>query len=94
MNNQFELHFEKAMTCIAGYDYGIEIFTTQIKDKISYTEPIIIIFPDRIIKVASSFVQGLFKEIIDNIGYEGVDRNVTIISGNEKLTNQIRSRIR
>lgn len=94
MNNWFELNFDKSMTCIAGFEYGEEVFNTQIKGSISYSDNITVVFPDRIVRVASSFVQGLFKEIIDNIGYEGVDRQVTIISGSERLTEQIRSRIK
>lgn len=94
MSNRFELVFDKSLTCIAGFEYGEEIFNKQIKEKISYSEKIIVVFPDRIVRVASSFVQGLFKEIIDNIGYDGVDQRVTIISRSDRLTEQIRSRIR
>lgn len=94
MNNRFELKFEKSMTCIAGYEYGEQVFSEQIKGDISYDKKITIVFPERIVRVASSFVQGLFKEIIDNIGYEGIEENVEIITGDEKLTKQIRSRIK
>ncbi len=94
MDNRFELEFDKSMTCIAGFEYGREIFEKEIRDKISYTDKITIVFPDRVVRVASSFVQGLFKEIIDNIGYEGVDSMVDIEAGSEKLKEQIRSRIK
>lgn len=94
MNNRFELEFEKSMTCIAGYEYGEKTFSDYIKGKISYDKTITIVFPNRIVRVASSFIQGLFKEIIDNIGYEGIEEKVEIITGDEKLTKQIRSRIK
>lgn len=94
MDNVFELNFDKSMTCIAGFDYGREIFVNQIQGKITYTDSITIIFPERVVKVASSFIQGLFKEIVDNIGYEGVEDRVTIKAGSEKLEEKIRSNIK
>ena len=92
--NEFKLVFDKSMTCIAGYEYGEEIFKNQIRNNISYDKTIIIIFPERIVKIASSFIQGLFKEIIDNIGDEGVENNVIIKTSSEELTKQIRDRIK
>ena len=94
MDNRFELEFDKSMTCIAGFEYGREIFEKEIRDRISYSDIITIVFPERVVRVASSFVQGLFKEIIDNIGYEGIDSMVVIEAGSEKLKEQIRSRIK
>lgn len=94
MNNIFELNFDKSMTCIAGYEYGEQIFISQIKNSISYDDKITIIFPERIVKVASSFIQGLFKEIIDNIGYDGFEKNVIIKTRSDELTSQLRGKIK
>jgi hypothetical protein len=94
MNNTFKLVFDKSITCIAGYEYGEEVFKKQVMNNISYDDTITIIFPERIVKVASSFIQGLFKEIINNIGYEGVEKKVIIKTGSEELTKQMMDRIK
>ena len=71
MTNRIELKFEKANTRLAGNDYGREIYIAQVKDKVNYDDIIYIVFPDQIVNIASSFVQGFFEEIVKKVGKLG-----------------------
>ena len=84
-DNVIELVFDKATTRIGGFPLGEEIYRQQVKDRIDFHNKNIIVFPKQIIKVASSFTQGFFKEIIDKIGYEGVEKLISIQSTTEGL---------
>ena len=53
------------------------------------SSPITIVFPDNIKKLASSFIQGFFGEIIENIGIVGIEKQVTIVAENDKLPKSI-----
>ena len=52
-----------------------------------------IVFPKQIEKVASSFVQGFFSELVSKIGYIGIDQKVTIVSSSSRLSDTIRKNI-
>lgn len=83
--NIIELQFDKATTRLAGNPYGKNVYEEQVKDKIDYNKRNVIWFPANVEKVASSFVQGFFSEIIEKIGYEGVENTVEIESVNTKM---------
>lgn len=87
------LKFPKSETSLAGFPYGDDVYQNQVKENISFEGDITIIFPDQIEKVASSFVQGFFANIVMAIGYKGIEKNVKIISKNDKLTASIRKNI-
>lgn len=87
------LNFPKSETRLAGFPYGEEVFKKQAQDIISFDDQITIIFPDQIEKVASSFVQGFFANLVMNIGYKGIERNIIIKAKNEALTTSIRKNI-
>lgn len=87
--NTIVLHFDKADTRIAGNPYGKEVFRTQVKDKIDYNDKNVIIFPDEVKRVASSFTQGFFSEIINSVGYSKFLELVDVQAGSEALKNQI-----
>ncbi|MGX9806136.1 STAS-like domain-containing protein [Exiguobacterium acetylicum] len=80
MNNTFELNIDKIITKLAGNPLGKRIFQEQIKSEINYSEDIVIIIPDRIDSIASSFIQGFFEEIVKNIGIAGIEEKITIQS--------------
>jgi hypothetical protein len=64
---------------LAGRDYGIKIFNEQVKDKIDYNDSeIIVIFPDNIQSMASSFIQGFFLDFVEHIGIIGIEEKVRI----------------
>jgi len=88
-----ELKFDKSETRLAGFPYGEATYTDQVKESVELQknneERIKIIFPAQIEKVASSFVQGFFSELINTIGYDKIEELFIIESSNEKLTKKI-----
>ena len=86
-----KLEFDKAATRLAGNSYGKSEFEKQVKDKINYEVLNIIIFPDQIEKIASSFTQGFFAEVIEKIGYARFNEVIKIEAKDEKLANTIYS---
>lgn len=91
--NTINLSFPKSETRLAGFPYGEEVYKNQVRDNISFEGKITIIFPDQIEKVASSFIQGFFANIVAAIGYKGIEKNVIIKTQNENLTTSIRKNI-
>lgn len=89
MENKIELVFDKATTRLAGNPYGRTVYKEQIAEKMDYDKMNIISFPDNIEKVASSFTQGLFSEIIEKIGYSGFKDTVTIKAKTDALEKMI-----
>jgi len=72
------LQFNATVTRLAGYDYGRKVYETQVKDFIDYTGTTYLEFPNQIVKVASSFVQGLFSEIVKCVGIDAIGEKVII----------------
>lgn len=89
MSNSVSLVFNKTITKLAGFPYGESVYEAQIKDKVDLFQPCKIVFPSNIERVASSFVQGLFSEIVKAIGYQGVENNIEIETANKELTADI-----
>lgn len=83
--NKVKLYFEKALTNLAGYEFGIEVYEEQVKGKIDINREFIIEFPEQIKVVASSFVQGFFEEIVNSIGLLATEERTVIVSNNEKI---------
>lgn len=93
-NNIIELKFDKTIAGLAGNDYGYEQYKKQIKNKFDYNKKNIIIFPEQIRKVAISFVQGMFTDILKVIDKNEIEEYVTIKSSSEQLTNKIINNIK
>lgn len=89
MSNSVNLVFNKTITKLAGFPYGENVFENQVKDKIDLRQPCEIIFPSNIEKVASSFVQGFFSEIVKSIGLQGVEDNINLKTSSKELTENI-----
>lgn len=80
------LDLPKDSSGIAGYQFGKEIYTKQVEPKFSNkNEKLNVIFPDFIERVASSFVQGFFSTLVEEIGYEEVKRRVNVQMKNDQL---------
>lgn len=93
-NNIIELKFDKTISGLAGNDYGYEEYKKQIKDKFNYDKKNIIIFPEQIKKVAISFVQGMFKDILKEIEKNEIEEYVIIKSSSDQLTKRIWNNIK
>lgn len=92
--SKIKLEFDKAITSLAGYPYGKSVYDEQCKDKINFDDKEIIIeFPDNIERIASSFTQGFFNEILKNIGLSGIEQKVKIVSKNRGLKDEILRRL-
>ena len=89
MNNSVNLRFSNTITKLAGYPYGLSIYQTQVKGIIDIMQPCTIVFPNHIERVASSFVQGFFAEIINEIGYQRIENNITLVTSSQELTDDI-----
>lgn len=87
--NKVILEIDKTITMLAGYPYGQKVYNEQFKDKVDIYREFTIEFPKQVKKIASSFVQGFFKEIVESIGIQGVEERLIIISGKEELKESI-----
>lgn len=93
MDNVIILKFEKSLTGLAGYDFGMETYNKQVDGKVDFSKEITLIFPENIQRIASSFVQGFFEKIIQQIGISGVRDSIIIKSSRvnmkEKIVNNL-----
>ena len=70
---------DRSLTKLAGNIYGRKLFDEQVDGKINMNEPFVIVFPDQIEYLASSFIQGFFGKIYTEIGREGMEKNFDVI---------------
>lgn len=89
MQNKIELKFDKTIMRLAGYQYGKTVFEEQVESSIDYSQQTVIVFPEQIIRIASSFVQGFFEKIIENVGISGIGKIVLVESSNPKVYESI-----
>lgn len=82
---QICLEFNPMVTRLAGFDFGEDTYREQVEKQIDYSEKTTIVFPKQIIKVASSFVQGFFSEIIAKVGLEEIGSQIIVDAGNKEL---------
>lgn len=85
-SKEITLDFEKSLTKLSGFDLGKELYDSQIKEKIDYTEDKIIIqIPQQVDLVGSSFIQGFFEDMVNKIGISGIEEKVMIKSSISNL---------
>ena len=72
MEQTIELRFDKTLVKLTGNRFGASIYETQVKQIINLDGNVLIVFPPAIDRIASSFIQGFFEEIMSQIGYSGV----------------------
>lgn len=82
-NSCFKLKFDKTVSRLAGYLYGKEIYEQQVKNQIDLSKKTYIEFPEEIVRIASSFVQGFFEDIIAQIGVDSIGDKVVIVASPE-----------
>ncbi|WP_247914192.1 MULTISPECIES: hypothetical protein [Streptococcus] len=76
---------DKSLISLSGRPFGIEIYNTQIADKIEGESEVILEFPPQIRSFASSFPQGLLASEIEKLGLENVKKKFKIHSEFEGL---------
>lgn len=77
MTQKIELTFAKDLTKLAGNVFGRNTYLQQVKDIIDLSKNIVFVFPAEIDRMASSFVQGFFDEIVSEIGISGIEEQIT-----------------
>ena len=80
MEQTIKLVFKNDLTKLAGNAFGKNTYETQVKDVIDFNASIIFEIPSQIDRIASSFVQGFFDEIVKEIGVEGIEKQIEYIS--------------
>lgn len=55
---------DKSLTKLAGNSYGRKLFDAQVDGKIDLNQPFVIVFPEQIDYLASSFIQGFLEKYI------------------------------
>ena len=83
------LTFEKSETGLGGFPTGEKAWNTQVENLFERDKLNIIVFPDQIERITSSFTQGFFKELVKEIGFEGVEKHVKIKARTEKLAENV-----
>lgn len=84
----FKLKFDSNITRLAGNPYGREEYDKQLRGKIDFNNVSVIVFPKEIENIASSFVQGFFADIVDNLGFGEVKTKIEI-QANEKVKEKV-----
>ncbi|MDE7425100.1 MAG: hypothetical protein K2N51_15675 [Lachnospiraceae bacterium] len=87
--NRIVLKFDNTLTNLAGYDYGVSVYEKQIKGNLDLSQEFVLVFPLQIKGVAASFVQGIFSEIVDEIGLLETEKRVKIEAQNTNLAQAI-----
>ena len=86
--NKINLVFDQTLTCLVGNQFGYNIYLKQIKENLN-EEKNLIIFPNEIERVAISFVQGMFRDLIAKYGKEDIFKYLDISAKDEKIRNKI-----
>lgn len=89
MGNRIVLDLDKTVSRLAGYPLGKSIYEKQVKQDIDLSQHFVLVFPDNITKLASSFVQGFFGEIVEKIGISGVEHLLDVESVNSNMKKEI-----
>lgn len=93
MSIKIILNFEKSLMGLAGYQFGIKTYQEQVKNKIQFDDEIVIVFPENIQRIASSFIQGFFEDVVKEIGISGIEERVSIISSKKNMKESIISNL-
>lgn len=92
-NNTVELTFDKKTPYLAGFDFGKATYEQQVSGRLDLTKDFVVTFPTTVEGAASSFVQGLFNNMIEQIGITALEDRLTLQAKDEKTSNEIRRRI-
>lgn len=76
-NIKIELKFQKIASVLSGRTDGIECYNTQIKDIVEVhlyatNKKFTIVFPENIKLISGSYLLGMFEDINNHIGIEGI----------------------
>lgn len=92
--NIINLQFDKDIAGLAGNEYGYEQYKKQLLGKFDMSKNNIIVFPAQIKKIAISFIQGLFGDILEKIDKNNIEKYITIKTSSERLTEKVVNNIK
>lgn len=93
MDNKITLNLSNDIIGLAGYEYGEQIYETQVRGNIDINKDFYIEIPSNIQFAASSFVQGFFSNIIEEIGLSLTEKRAKIISENDSIKNKFLNKL-
>lgn len=93
MENKIILNLSKDVIGLAGYEYGRQIYETQVRGNININKEFYIEIPSNIRFVASSFVQGFFSHIIEEIGLSLTEQRAKILSENANIKDKFLNKL-
>lgn len=93
MKNSVTLEFPGSITYLAGYKYGQDVYAEQILNRVDLNEQFRLVFPENIKGVAASFVQGLFANIVKQIGLKNTEDRLCVTSSQDDLYSSIIKRL-
>ena len=85
MNNIVLLQFDPELQCLAGTEYGREVYNSQVKGNLDFDKNALIRFPEKIKTASSSFIGGFLGELIKDIGKEKFEENVCFSGYNQMI---------
>lgn len=86
MVKEIKMNFKKTYISLSGNPYGQQIYNEQVKKFSDKNDKIILIFPEQIENIASSFFQGLFKEELEKIGKNAVIKKYELVFENQLIS--------
>lgn len=93
IDNKVYLSFNGSLSNLAGYDYGVSTYKEQAANKLDVSRDFLVVFPDHIEGVASSFVQGFFSVIVGEIGLLSTEKRLNVKAKNKELENSIMKKL-
>lgn len=93
MNTTINLDFgSPKVIALAGDKEGETIYTEQVDSVLTpekWQREITICFPDSVVIIGSSFWMGFTKNMIQEIGYDGVCDRVKFVTSSDELTEEL-----
>lgn len=90
---EHKLTFKKSLADLAGNRFGRKIYEDQVKPSFDPDAENIVIIPDSISYVGTSFIQGIYAELSETYGRRGALQKMTLKSDNEETMNKIEKSI-
>ena len=87
MNNRIILQFEKTMTNLAGDRMGNKVYKEKVAPELDENSTNVVVFPSVIEDIASSFIEGMYKELGEKYG-KGAARQIMILEAENEETNE------
>lgn len=81
-----KIEVPEELTSLAGYDYGRLLSTKQVLSELECDndEKVVVVFPDKISRAATSFVGGFISGVSSKVKGEDFSRRI-VVEGSESL---------